>query len=92
MSAEKIKQLEELVSSVLQCLDNLYSENRQLEQRVQDLEKEKKASSKENERAKESLEKMKQLEVSRRKLEKDSSAVRIKVKNVLRKIEKMDFV
>jgi len=92
MSAEKIKQLEELVSSVLQCLDNLYSENHLLKQRVQELEKEKKASSKENERAKESLAEMKQFEVSRRKLEKDSSAVRIKVKNVLRKIEKMDFV
>ena len=92
MSAEKIKQLEELVSSVLQCLDNLYSENHLLKQRVQELEKEKKVSSKENERAKESLAEMKQFEVSRRKLEKDSSAVRIKVKNVLRKIEKMDFV
>ena len=92
MSTEKIKQLEELVSSVLQCLDDLYSENRRLKQRVQELEKEKKASSKENERAKESLAKMKQLEVSRRKFEKDSSTVRIKVKNVLRKIEKMDFV
>ena len=92
MSVEKIKQLEELVSSVLQCLDNLYSENHLLKQRVQELEKEKKASSKENERAKESLEKVTQLKVSRRKLEKDSSAVRIKVKNVLRKIEKMDFV
>ena len=41
MSAEKIKQLEELVSSVLQCLDNLYSENRRLDQRVQELENEK---------------------------------------------------
>ena len=92
MSTEKIKQLEELVSSVLQCLGNLYSENHLLKQRVQELEKEKKASSKENERAKESLEKMKQLEVFRRKSEKDNSAVRIKVKNVLRKIEKMDFV
>ena len=92
MSTEKIKQLEELVSSVLQCLDNLYSENRQLEQRMQDLEKEKKASSKENERAKDSIEKVKQLEVSHRKLEKDSSVVRIKVKKVLQKIEKMDFV
>ena len=92
MSTEKIKQLEELVSSVLQCLDDLYSENRRLKQRVQELEKEKKASSKENERAKESLAKMKQFEASRRKLEKDSSTVRIKVKNVLRKIEKMDFV
>ena len=92
MSTEKIKQLEELVSSVLRCLDNLYSENRRLEQRVQELENEKEISSKENKKVKESLEKMKQLEVLRRKLEKDSSAVRIKVKNVLRKIEKMDFV
>jgi DNA repair exonuclease SbcCD ATPase subunit len=92
MSAEKIKQLEELVSSVLQCLDNLYSENRRLEQRVQELENEKEISSKENKRAEESLEKMKQLEVLRRKLGKDGSAVRIKVKNVLRKVEKMDFV
>ena len=92
MSAEKIKQLEELVSSVLQCLDNLYSENRRLEQRVQELENEKEISSKENERAKDLIEEMKQLEVSRRKLDKDSSAVRIRVKNVLQKIEKMDFV
>jgi hypothetical protein len=59
---------------------------------VKELEKEKEASSKANERAKDSLEKLKQLEVSRRKLEKDNSAVRIKVKNVLQKIEKMDFV
>ena len=92
MPADKIKQLEELVSSVLQNLDNFYSENSRLKERVQELEKEKKAASKENERAKESLEKMKQLEVFRRKSEKDNSAVRIKVKSVLRKIEKMDFV
>ena len=92
MSTEKIKQLEELVSSVLRCLDNLYSENRRLEERVQELAKEKETSSKENEMAKDSIEKVKQLEVSHRKLEKDSSVVRIKVKNVLQKIEKMDFV
>ena len=92
MSAEKIKQLEELVSSVLRCLDNLYSENRRLEQRVQELENEKEISSKDNKRAEGSLEKMNQLAVLRRKLEKDGSAVRIKVKNVLRKVEKMDFV
>ena len=92
MSAKKIKQLEELVSSALRCLDDFYSENRRLEQRVQVLEKEKATSSKENNRAKDSLEKMKQLKVSRRKLEKDSSTARIKIKNVLQKIEKMDFV
>ena len=46
----------------------------------------------ENEMAKDSIEKVKQLEVSHRKLEKDSSVVRIKVKKVLQKIEKMDFV
>ena len=92
MLTEKIKQLEELVYSALDCLDKLFLENLRLEQRVKELEKEKEASSKANERAKDSLEKLKQLEVSRRKLEKDNSAVRIKVKNVLQKIEKMDFV
>ena len=92
MPAEKIKQLEELVSSVLQSLDIFYSENSRLKKRIQVLEKEKAASSKENDRAKDSLEKMKQLEVSRRKLKKDGSTARIRIKNVLKKIEKMDFV
>ena len=92
MPAEKIKQLEELVSSVLQSLDNFYSENSQLKERIQALEKEKATSSKENDRAKDLLKKMKQLEVSRRKLKKDGSTARIKIKNVLQKIEKMDFV
>jgi hypothetical protein len=92
MSTKKIKQLEELVNSALDCLEKLYLENRHLEQRVKELEKEKEASSNANQRANDSLEKLKQLEVSRLKLEKDSSAVRIKVKNVLQKIEKMDFV
>ena len=92
MPAEKIKQLEELVSSVLQSLDIFYSENSQLKERIQLLEKEKAASSKENDRAKDLLEKMKKLEVSRRKLKKDGSTARIKIKSVLQKIEKMDFV
>ena len=92
MPAEKIKHLEELVSSVLQSLDNFYSENSQLKKRIQVLEKEKATSSKENDTAKDLLKKMKQLEVSRRKLKKDGSTARIKIKNVLKKIEKMDFV
>ena len=92
MPAEKIKQLEELVSSVLQSLDIFYSENSRLKQRIQVLEKEKAASSKENDRAEDSLEKMEQLEISRRKLKRDGSAARIKVKYVLEKFEKMDFV
>jgi len=56
MPAEKIKQLEELVSSVLQSLDFFCSENSRLKLRIQVLEKEKAASSKENDRAKDSLE------------------------------------
>ena len=92
MPAEKIKQLEELVSSVLQSLDVFYSENSRLKQRIQVLEKEKAASSKENARAKDSLEKMKQLEVFRHKLKKDGSTARIKIKNILQKIDKIDFV
>ena len=92
MTTDKIKQLEKLVSSVLQNLDNFYSENSRLKQQIQVLEKEKAASSKENDRAKDSLEKMEQLEVFRRKLKKDGATARIKIKNVLQKIEKMDFV
>lgn len=92
MSVKKIKQLEELVSSVSRCLDDFYSENSRLEQRIQVLEKEKTTSSKENDRARDSLEKMKQLEASRRMLKKDGSTARMKIKNVLQKIEKMDFV
>ena len=92
MPTKKIKKIEEFVSSVLQCLDNLYSENRLLEQKVQELEKEKQTLSKENEIVRVSLGKLKQLEVSHRMLEKERSAVRIKVKSVLQKIEKMDFV
>jgi len=42
MSTEKIKQLEELVYSALDCLDKLFLENLRLEQRVKELEKEKK--------------------------------------------------
>ena len=51
MSVEKVKQLEELVSSGLRCLENFYNENCRLEERVRELEKEKEALSKENERA-----------------------------------------
>ena len=92
MPADKIKQLEELVSSVLQSLDNFYSENSRLKQRIQVLEKEKVASSKQNDRAEYLLEKMKQLDASRRKLKQDGYTTRVKIKNVLQKIEKMDFV
>ena len=91
MSIEKIKQLEELVASVLRCLNNLNSENYRLEQRVRELEKEKKIALKENEETKGSLEKLKQLKISHLKLEKDRSAVRLKIQNALQKIEEMDF-
>ena len=50
MLTEKIKQLEELVYSALNCLDKFYLENRRLEQRVKELEKEKEVSSKANEK------------------------------------------
>ena len=92
MSIKKIKQLEALVNSASRCLNSLQSENYRLEQRVRELEKEKATSFKENEKAQSSLEKIKQLETARRKLEKDRSIARLKVKNVLQKIEKMDFV
>jgi len=46
----------------------------------------------ENKIAKETLSTRRQLEASHRKLEKERSAVRLKVQNALQKIEKMDFV
>ena len=92
MSVDKIKKLEKLVASAVEGLNALQTENIRLEQRVQELEKQKETALKENEKGKDSLGKLKQLEASHRKLEKDRSEVRIKVQNVLQKIEKMNFV
>jgi len=91
MSIEKIERLEELVALTLEMLNNLHAEKISLEQLVRELEKVKKEALKENEKTKGSLEKLKQLKISHRKLEKDRSAVRIKVQNALQKMEKMDF-
>ena len=91
MSIEKIERLEELVALTLEVLNNLHAEKSSLEQQVRKLEKEKKTELKDNEEASGSLEKLKQLKVSHRKLEKDRSAVRLKVQNALQKVEKMDF-
>jgi hypothetical protein len=89
---EKIKQLEQLVDLTLLLLDNLNSEKIHLEQRVIELEKEQESSFKEHEKTKSSQEKIKNLEFSKRKLEKERSDVRVKVKKALKKLEKMDFV
>ena len=89
---EKIKQLEQLVDLTLLLLNNLNSEKNHLEQRVRELEKEQESSFKEHENTKSSQEKIKNLEFSKRKLEKEQSAVRVKVKKALQKLEKMDFV
>ena len=91
MSIEKIERLEELVTLTLEVLSNLHVEKGSLEQRVRELEKEKKVVLKENEKAKDSLEKLKQLKVLHRRLGKDQSSIRLKVQNALQKVEKMDF-
>ena len=92
MSIEKVEQLEELIALAVERLDNLYAEKLRLEKRMRELENEKEIALKENEKFKSSQEKIKQLKVSHRKLEKDRSAVRLKVKDALQRIEKMDFV
>jgi hypothetical protein len=89
---EKIKQLEQLVDLTLLLLNNLHSEKNYLEQRVRELEKKQESSFKEHEETKSSQEKIKNLEFSKCKLEKERSAVRVKVKKALQKLEKMDFV
>ena len=55
------------------------------------MEKEKKVALRENEKAKDSLEKLKQLKVLHHRLGKDRSSIRLKVQNALQKVEKMDF-
>ena len=47
MSIEKIERLEDLVASALRALNALHTEKADLEQRVQELEKEKKTALKE---------------------------------------------
>jgi predicted nucleic acid-binding Zn-ribbon protein len=89
---EKIKQLEQLVDLTLLFLNDLNSEKNHLEQRVRELEKEQESSFKEHEKIKDSQEKIKKLGLSKRKLEKERSSVRVKVKKALQKLEKMDFV
>ena len=89
---EKIKQLEQLVDLTLLLLNNLHSEKIHLEQRVRELEKEQESSFKEHENSKKSQEMIKNLEFSKRKLEKEHSAVRVKVKKALQKLEKMEFL
>ena len=91
MPIKKIERLEQLVTLTLEVLDGLRAEKVSLEERVRELEKEKKVALEESEMVKVSLGKLKQLEVSHRKLEKDRSVVRLKVQNTLQKIEKMDF-
>ena len=91
MSIEKIKQLEELVAVTLGVLNNLHAEKVSLEQRVRELEKERKLALKVNEEAKGSLEKLKQLKVLHHRMEKDRSSIRLKVQNALQKVERMDF-
>jgi hypothetical protein len=92
MSVEKIKKLETLVAVIVEGVKGLHEENIRLENRLRELEQEKKRMIAENKIAKETLGTRRQLEASHRKLEKERSAVRLKVKNALQKIEKMDFV
>ncbi|MCH8157288.1 MAG: hypothetical protein IID18_05985 [Nitrospinae bacterium] len=92
MSPEKIEKLEVLVAVVVEGLKGLHEENIRLTSRIRELEKEKGAAVKENKQVRETLDKQKKLEASCRKMEKDRTAVRLKVQNVLQKIDEMDFV
>ena len=91
MLIQKIERLEKLVASTLDMLDNLQAEKTSLERRVRELEKEKNTALKEGGEIKNSLEKFNQLKIFYRKLEKDRTAIRLKVNNALQRIEKMNF-
>ena len=91
MAFKKIERLEEMIALALEMFNSLDAEIISLNSRIRELESELKLVLKENEKAKISLDKLKQLNFSHRKLENDRSIIRLKVKKALHEIEKMDF-
>ena len=91
MPIEKIKRLGEQVDLILEVLNDLNARKNKLEKQMEELKKESVTTLKENKEAKRSLEKLNELKLLNLKMEKDQSTIRLKVKNVLEKVEKMNF-
>lgn len=92
MNPEKLEKLSRLVTSLLGKSNHLKNEIRRLEERVQELDQEKRAVLEKNQQFLSDLKKLNVLEGSNRKMKEDHSVIRSKVQNILQNLEKMDFV
>ena len=92
MSPEKLEKLLRLVTSLIGKSNHLKDEVRRLEEKVQELDKGKRAVLGQNQQFLSDLEKLNVLEDGNRKMKKDQSVIRSKVQTILQNLEKMDFV
>ena len=91
MSKPDIEKLEAGVSILLEAYRQLNDENQKLTLQVEGLMREGEFLSKEQDFAKEKLERLAELEVASKNSEKDKKQVREKVVHLLEKLEKFDL-
>jgi len=92
MPAEKVEKLEKILQQLVAEVHRLEAENSQLSGRVCALGKEKMSVQTGATAAQEKLRKLGSLERSTRKMEKQQSMIRLKVKSLLENLEKIDRV
>lgn len=91
MSKPDIEKLEAGVSTLLEAYRQLKDENQKLTRQVESLARDGESLSKEQEFAKEKLERLAELEAVSKNSEKDKKQVREKVVHLLEKFEKFDL-
>lgn len=91
MSKPDIEKLEAGVSTLLEAYRQLKDENQKLTLQVEDLTRKGESLSKEQEFAKEKLERLAELEKASKNSEKNKKQVREKVVHLLEKLEKFDL-
>jgi dynactin complex subunit len=91
MIAKKFEKLESLVSTAVEELRNLRSENQRITKELSRLEKKLGEEQDKNARVESKLRKMPALEVSNRKLQDEKKKVRVKVKTIMKELENFDI-
>ncbi len=91
MSKPDIEKLQAGVSTLLEAYRQLKDENQKLKLQVEGLTREGESLSKEQEFAKEKLDRLAELEVANTNSEKDRKQIREKVVHLLEKLEKFDL-
>ncbi|MFQ5449388.1 MAG: hypothetical protein ACE5E9_02100 [Nitrospinaceae bacterium] len=92
MRREKTEQIEKLVTAVIETLHHLKAENRCLAKKIEALDRENEAILAQNHKALAELDKIRTLENSCRKMEKEKILIRSKVETLLEDLEKIDFI